>query len=83
MPTNKEVLREDANDVVFRVVHGKWAAVLSEISRMHKTGRPVLVGTTSVETSELVAGMLEKEGISHEVCLTTQGFHQKQAAVGP
>lgn len=68
VPTNQPVAREDSNDVVFRNVKGKWAAVAQEIARMHKTGRPVLVGTTSVETSELVAQMLADKGIKHEVC---------------
>lgn len=66
-PTNKPVAREDFNDVVFRNVAGKWKAVTTEISRMHKTGRPVLVGTTSVETSELVSKFLSDAGITHEV----------------
>ena len=68
VPTNKPVARDDSNDVVFRNTNGKWNAVTTEIVRMHKTGRPVLVGTTSVETSELVAEMLEEKGIKHEVC---------------
>lgn len=68
VPTNKPVARDDSNDVVFRNTKGKWNAVTTEIVRMHKTGRPVLVGTTSVETSELVAQMLEEKGIKHEVC---------------
>lgn len=68
VPTNQPVAREDSNDVVFRNVKGKWAAVAQEIARMHKTGRPVLVGTTSVETSEFVAQMLADKGIRHEVC---------------
>lgn len=45
---------------------GKWRAVVQEIKRMHKTGRPVLVGTTSVEKSEALAGMLEEEGIAYQ-----------------
>lgn len=67
VPTNQPVAREDSNDVVFRNVKGKWSAVTTEIERMHNTGRPVLVGTTSVETSELVAEMLSDKGIPHEV----------------
>lgn len=67
VPTNKTVAREDFNDVVFRNVKGKWKAVTTEITRMHKTGRPVLVGTTSVETSELVSSFLSDAGIPHEV----------------
>jgi preprotein translocase subunit SecA len=66
VPTNAPVAREDANDVVFRVLDGKWRAVMKEIKRMHSKGRPVLVGTTSVETSELVSGMLQEAGVPHE-----------------
>ena len=61
------VLREDASDVVFSSEGGKWKAVLTEIKRMHKTGRPVLVGTTSVERSEQLAGMLQEAGIKYQV----------------
>jgi preprotein translocase subunit SecA len=67
VPTNAPVARTDSNDVVFRVKDAKWKATVTEIKRMHKSGRPVLVGTTSVETSELVSGMLKEEGIPHEV----------------
>ncbi|PRQ49760.1 putative SecA motor DEAD, P-loop containing nucleoside triphosphate hydrolase [Rosa chinensis] len=49
VPTNKPMIRKDESDVVFRAAIGKWRAAVVEISRMHKTGRPVLVGTTSVE----------------------------------
>lgn len=51
------------------IVHaGKWKAVVTEIKRMNKTGRPVLVGTTSVERSEVLAGMLKEAGIKCQVC---------------
>lgn len=66
VPTNREISREDANDVVFRNSKGKWKAVQTEIERMHKQGRPILVGTTSVETSELVSSLLIDAGITHE-----------------
>jgi hypothetical protein len=71
VPTNKEVLRKDSNDVVFRNTDGKWKAVLVEIELMHEAGRPLLVGTTSVETSELLSGMLKKSDIPHEVGVPT------------
>ena len=60
-------LREDAPDVVFSNEGGKWRAVVTEIRRMHKTGRPVLVGTTSVERSEQLAALLKEEGIKYQV----------------
>ncbi|EPS70903.1 hypothetical protein M569_03854, partial [Genlisea aurea] len=67
VPTNKTMIRSDESDVVFRVNSGKWRAVVVEISRMNKTGRPVLVGTTSVEQSDALSKQLQEAGISHEV----------------
>ncbi|KAE8008397.1 hypothetical protein FH972_004913 [Carpinus fangiana] len=67
VPTNKPMIRKDDSDVVFRATTGKWRAVVVEISRMHKTGRPVLVGTTSVEQSDLLSEQLQEAGIPHEV----------------
>lgn len=67
VPTNQPMIRKDESDVVFRVVAGKWRAVVVEISRMHKTGRPVLVGTTSVEQSEALAKQLDEVAIRYQV----------------
>lgn len=67
VPTNKPMIRKDESDVVFRATTGKWRAVVVEISRMHKTGRPVLVGTTSVEQSDSLSEQLQEAGIPHEV----------------
>jgi preprotein translocase subunit SecA len=67
VPTNRPVSREDSTDVVFRSETGKWNAVRKEISRMHKKGRPVLVGTTSVERSEQIAELLDEDGIPYEL----------------
>ncbi|KAI6697652.1 hypothetical protein NL676_017771 [Syzygium grande] len=67
VPTNKPMIRKDESDVVFRATTGKWQAVVVEISRMHKTGRPVLVGTTSVEQSDSLSEQLQEVGIPHEV----------------
>ncbi|RWW16495.1 hypothetical protein GW17_00019624 [Ensete ventricosum] len=58
---------QDESDVVFRATTGKWRAVVVEISRMHKTGRPVLVGTTSVEQSDALSEQLHDDRIPHEV----------------
>lgn len=63
VPTNQTVRRTDESDVVFRTEEGKWNAVVTEIKRMVKTGRPVLVGTTSVEKSEMLAKMLRDADI--------------------
>ena len=67
VPTNRTVSRVDNPDVVFKTEGGKWNAVVLEITRMHKTGRPVLVGTTSVEKSEIVCSLLREAGIPFEV----------------
>ena len=67
VPTNKPSKRNDNPDVVFRSESGKWNAVMIEIRRMHKTGRPVLVGTTSVEESERLAASLDEEGIPYQL----------------
>lgn len=67
VPTNKPMIRKDESDVVFRATTGKWQAVVVEISRMNKTGRPVLVGTTSVEQSDTLSKQLREAGIAHEV----------------
>ncbi|ESQ37824.1 hypothetical protein EUTSA_v10028392mg [Eutrema salsugineum] len=67
VPTNKPMIRKDESDVVFKAVNGKWRAVVVEISRMHKTGRAVLVGTTSVEQSDELSQLLREAGIPHEV----------------
>ncbi|CAN6467046.1 unnamed protein product [Victoria cruziana] len=67
VPTNKPMIRKEESDVVFRAATGKWRAVVVEISRMHKTGRPVLVGTTSVEQSDALSLQLREAGIPHEV----------------
>lgn len=67
VPTNKECKRKDNSDVVFRIEDGKWKAVVLEIKRMNKEGRPILVGTTSVEKSEELSELLKKENIKHQV----------------
>ena len=59
--------RDDGEDVVFRSESGKWNAVRTEIARMHKKGRPVLVGTTSVERSEQIGELLDEDGIPYEL----------------
>ncbi|KAJ7519747.1 hypothetical protein O6H91_20G054300 [Diphasiastrum complanatum] len=67
VPTNRPMVRKDESDVVFRVANGKWRAVVVEIARMVKAGRPVLVGTTSVEQSEMLSAQLQEAAIPHQV----------------
>src|SRR5205807_2409873 len=65
IPTNRPVARQDANDSVYKTRREKYAAVLNEIKEVHSKGRPILVGTISVEVSEHLARMLKREGIIH------------------
>ena len=67
IPTNMPMIREDLNDVVYRSKKGKYQAVIEEIIRRHSTGQPILVGTVSVEVSELLSRMLDLRGIKHNV----------------
>lgn len=67
IPTNKPVIREDLDDAVFASTEAKFKAILDRIVQVHQTGQPVLVGTISIENSELLSGMLKKRGIRHNV----------------
>jgi preprotein translocase subunit SecA len=79
IPTNKPVTRQDRHDKVYKTVREKYNAVADEIVELTKEGRPVLVGTTSVEISELVSRMLKMRGIQHQVLNAKQ--HQREAEV--
>ncbi|HEV2998485.1 MAG TPA: preprotein translocase subunit SecA, partial [Solirubrobacteraceae bacterium] len=67
IPTNREMVREDRNDQVYKTKQGKWNAVIKEIEARHENGQPVLVGTISVEVSELLGEQLKRKGIKHTV----------------
>ena len=67
IPTNRPMVRADQNDQIYKTRDGKWAAVIKEIHDRNATGQPVLVGTISVEVSELLSGQLDKAGIKHAV----------------
>ncbi|ADV67558.1 preprotein translocase subunit SecA [Deinococcus maricopensis] len=67
IPTNLPVIRQDHDDLVYRSKMGKFGAVVNEVREMHATGRPVLIGTVSIETSELLSRMLTAAGIKHQV----------------
>ncbi len=79
IPTNRPVARIDMNDRVYRTKREKYAAVIEEIERLIKQGRPVLVGTTSVEISELLSKMLSMRHIPHNVL--NAKLHQKEAEI--
>jgi preprotein translocase subunit SecA len=67
IPTNMDMVRDDRNDQVYKTKEGKWNAVVKEIASRHEAGQPVLVGTISVEVSELLGDRLTKRGIKHTV----------------
>ena len=79
VPTNSDMQRQDAHDVVYKNERGKFRAVVDEIDDCHKRGQPVLVGTVSVEKSEVVASLLRKKGIPHNVLNAKQ--HEREAHV--
>ncbi|MEQ8362366.1 MAG: preprotein translocase subunit SecA [Cyclobacteriaceae bacterium] len=79
IPTNRPIVRDDVNDLVFKTVREKFNAVVDEIVKLTDAGRPVLVGTTSVEISELISRMLQLKKIKHQVLNAKQ--HQKEAEV--
>ena len=65
IPTNKPVIRNDMNDLVFASKEDKWNAVLAEVQKVHATNQPILIGTASIEDSEIVSSLLRKHGIEH------------------
>ncbi|WP_104990504.1 preprotein translocase subunit SecA [Deinococcus sp. NW-56] len=67
IPTNRPILRKDADDLVYRTRMGKYAAVVNEVQEMHATGRPILIGTASIDTSEQLSALLSQAGIQHAV----------------
>ncbi len=80
IPTNKPVVRRDFDDMVFLVNKDKWNSIVDEIKAFHDVGRPILVGTTSVEKSETLSKMLtSKQGIQHEVLNAKQ--HEREAHI--
>ena len=79
IPTNKPITRDDREDLVYKTKREKFNAVIDEIENLVKNGRPVLVGTTSVETSELLSRMLQRKTIRHNVL--NAKLHQKEADI--
>ena len=79
IPTNKNIVRDDREDLVFKTAREKYNAVIDDISTLTKAGRPVLVGTTSVDISEKLSRMLQLKGIPHNVLNAKQ--HQREAEI--
>ncbi|HUR27868.1 MAG TPA: preprotein translocase subunit SecA [Planctomycetota bacterium] len=79
IPTNLPIARADHNDVVYRTEPEKWKAIVEEITKVNETGQPLLIGTTSVEKSELLSGMLKDKQIVHEVLNAKN--HEREANI--
>jgi preprotein translocase subunit SecA len=79
IPTNMPMIRDDQADMVYQTVQAKFEACVEDIAERHAAGQPVLVGTTSVEKSELVSKMLKRRGIPHEVL--NAKYHEREAAI--
>ncbi|HOQ10409.1 MAG TPA: preprotein translocase subunit SecA [Syntrophomonadaceae bacterium] len=79
IPTNKPMIRVDHPDVIYRTEMGKFQAVVEDIVERYRTGQPVLVGTISIEKSEMLSNMLKKRGIPHQVL--NAKYHEKEAQI--
>jgi len=79
IPTNRPVIREDCDDVIYSTVRGKFAAVIDEVVAAHEKGQPVLVGTVSIDKSELLSKLLHARGIEHEVL--NAKHHEREALI--
>jgi preprotein translocase subunit SecA len=79
IPTNRPMIRKDENDQIYRTAPEKHAAIIADIRACHQRGQPVLVGTTSIENSELLSGLLDKEKLPHQVLNAKQ--HAREAEI--
>ena len=79
IPTNKPLRREAKPDLIFRTRKAKFEAIAEEVERLHKEGRPVLIGTNSIEKSEYLSKLLKKRGLSHHVL--NAKYHEKEAEI--
>ncbi|QIB49642.1 preprotein translocase subunit SecA [Pseudomonas sp. OIL-1] len=79
IPTNKPMIRKDYNDLVYLTIEEKFAAIAADIRGCRESGRPVLVGTASIDSSEVVSQLLNKEGIEHKVL--NAKYHEKEAEI--
>ncbi len=79
IPTNREIARKDLDDSVYQTERGKVKAIANRVAQVHETGQPVLVGTISIEKSEMISDMLKKRGVKHNVLNAKQ--HDKEAEI--
>ena len=79
IPTHRPIQRVDNHDIVYKTAKGKYDAIVEEIIETHKTGQPVLVGTTSIEKSEYLSSLLKKKGVPHKVL--NARYHEQEAEI--
>ncbi|MCL6454446.1 MAG: preprotein translocase subunit SecA [Alicyclobacillus sp.] len=79
IPTNRPMIRNDMKDIIYKTERAKFNAVVEEIAKRHQTGQPVLVGTTSIDKSEVLSQMLRRKGILHQVLNAKQ--HEREAEI--
>ncbi len=79
VPTNRPIARADDHDAVYRTAREKYEGIVAEIKKAHEKGQPILVGTTSIEKSEFLSGLLKKEGLPHNVLNARQ--HEQEAQI--
>ena len=79
IPTNKPMIRVDHNDVLYKTINGKYRAIVNKVKECHAKGQPVLVGTVSIDKSEILSKLLDREGIKHTVL--NAKLHEKEAEI--
>ncbi len=79
IPTNRPVIRQDYDDAIYRTEQGKYNAVIEQVAECHEKGQPVLVGTITIDKSELLSSMLKRRGIKHEVL--NAKYHEREALI--
>lgn len=79
IPTHKPMIRKDLPDILFRTEEAKFKAIVDEVERLHKEGRPVLIGTNSIEKSERLSAMMKRRGLKHNVL--NAKYHEKEAEI--
>src|SRR5262249_45479861 len=81
IPTTKPLIRLKHDDVIFRTEKEKWEAVVNEIAEVHEEGRPMLIGTTDVDKSENLSGLLKRRGIKHELLNAKPEYAAREAEI--
>ncbi len=79
IPTNKPVIREDLPDLIYATAKGKYKSIIEHVKEIHETGRPILIGTISVEANEYLSGLLKKAGLKHEILNAKN--HEREAEI--